>query len=55
VQPFESIILEGFFIAAGLIKNREEEIVLRSGVIIYAAGKAPADWTEKDIDSKSMV
>jgi hypothetical protein len=48
VQPFESIILEGFFISAGLINNQKEEIVMKSGVIIYVAGNAPQDWAEEN-------
>jgi len=48
VQPFESIILEGFFISAGLIKIKKENIVMKSGVIIYVAGSAPQGWTEDD-------
>jgi hypothetical protein len=48
VQPFESIILEGFFISAGLINNQKEETEMKSGLIIYVAGNAPRDWTEEN-------
>jgi hypothetical protein len=46
VQPFKLRAWRAFFIVCGEIKQRKEVVGMKSGVIIYAAGEAPASWTE---------
>jgi hypothetical protein len=49
VQPFERIVSKGFFIAyfSLLGKRKKKEKTMKSGIIVYVAGPAPADWTEE--------